>query len=185
MNNGNGNGSHSLVGGVVAGAIGGVVASWVMNVFMESAGPTIQHAAAHLDGTAHQPQPQQQNEDDAPKEDATMKAADAVVSIVTGGRYLSFEEKQKGGPIVHYVFGGLMGALYGAAAEYSSIPRAGFGTAFAGALFAGADLWAVPTLKLSGSSSNAPVSSLATPFSAHLVYGITTEAVRRAVRSAL
>lgn len=165
MNNGNGNGSHSLVAGAVAGAIGGLVASWIMNVFMESAGPTIQHAAAHLDGTAHQPQTQQdyqpqnqpQNQEAAPREDATMKTADAVVSIVTGGRHLSFEEKQKGGPIVHYAFGGLMGALYGAAAEYSSMARAGFGTAFAGALFAAADLWAVPTLKLSGSSSDAPV----------------------------
>jgi len=51
-------------------------------------------------------------------------------------------------------------------------------------LFAGADLWAVPALKLSGSSDNS-VSALATPFSAHIVYGVTTEAVRRTVRAVM
>jgi len=49
----------------------------------------------------------------------------------------------------------------------------------------GADLVAVPALHLSGSSDDAPVSSLATPFAAHLVYGLTTEAVRRLVRAIL
>jgi len=49
----------------------------------------------------------------------------------------------------------------------------------------GADLVAVPALHLSGSSDDAPVSSLATPFAAHLVYGVTTEAVRRLVRAIL
>lgn len=179
----------SAVKGLVAGAIGGLVASWVMNVFMESLGPKIQQAASHLDGSdkAQQSSSSQQGaqQEDQPKEDATMKTADAVVSTVTGGRHLSFEQKQKGGPVVHYAFGALMGGLYGVAAEYSELTTAGFGTAFAGALFAGADLWAVPKLGLSGSSGDAPVSSLATPFSAHVVYGMTTEAVRRMVRAGL
>lgn len=175
--------------GMLAGAIGGVVASWAMNVFMESAGPKIQQAAAKMDGSAKARDEQQGKNDeqtnDEPKVDATMKTADAVVSTVTGGRHLSMEEKQKGGPIVHYAFGGLMGALYGLAAECSSTATAGFGTAFAAALFAGADLWAVPRLHLSGSTGDAPVSSLATPFGAHMVYGVATEGVRRMVRAGL
>ena len=173
-----------LVRGVVAGAIGGLVASWVMNVFMEDAGPKIQQAAETITGQPHQSAGKGEK-DDEPKEDATMKAADAVVSTVTGGRHLSFEQKQKGGPVVHYAFGAAMGALYGGLAEYSPAARAGFGTAFAAALFAVADLWAVPALHLSGSSKDAPVSSLATPLSAHLVYGATTESVRRLVSAAL
>src|SRR5436305_2082530 len=154
--------------GMIAGAIGGLVASWVMNVFMEEAGPSIQHAAQHLDGTAHKQQAAAPQSDDEPKIDATMKTADAIVNTVTGGRHLSLEGKQKGGPIVHYGFGALMGALYGAAAEYAPAARAGFGTVFASALFTGADIIAVPALHLSGSSSDAPVSSLASPFSAHI-----------------
>lgn len=78
-----------------------------------------------------------------------------------------------------------MGAAYGVLAEYSSSARAGFGTVFASALFAGADLVAVPALNLSGSPAEASVSSLASPFSAHVVYGVTTEGVRRAVRAML
>src|SRR5947209_7214820 len=175
----------SLLRGAIAGAIGGLAASWVMNVFMEKAGPAVTHAAQHLDGTAHQQQPSEPSDDGEPKIDATMKTADAVYSAATGGGHLSLEGRQKGGPIVHYAFGALMGALYGAAAEYSDFARAGFGTAFASALFTGADLVAVPALNLSGSSSDAPVSSLASPFSAHMVYGITTEAVRRGVRAML
>ena len=175
----------SAVKGIVVGAIGGLVASWVMNIFMADAGPKIQQVAAKMDGSAHQQQQSQSDQDNQPKVDATMKAADSVVSTVTGGRHLSMEGKQKGGPIVHYAFGGLMGALYGLASEYSSVARAGFGTAFAGALFAGADLWAVPALHLSGSTGDAPISSLATPFGAHMVYGVTTEGVRRLLRAAL
>jgi uncharacterized membrane protein YagU involved in acid resistance len=178
--------NKNLAAGLIAGAIGGLVASWVMNVFMEDAGPKVQQLAQKLDHS-HPPQPQQpsdQQQDDQPKEDATMKTADAVFSTITGGRHLSYEAKQKGGPIVHYAFGALMGALYGAGAEYSSTVSAGFGTAFASVLFAGADLIAVPALHLSGSSDNS-VSALATPFSAHVVYGVTTEAVRRTVRMML
>ncbi len=198
--------SKSITRGLIAGAVGGLAASWVMNVFMAKAGPAVTHAAQHLDGTAHQgtahqgtanPETDNQEKDNQaqpqfapshdsePKIDATMKTADAVVSTITGGRHLSLEGQEKGGPIVHYAFGALMGALYGAAAEYSSVARSGFGTTFASALFTGADLVAVPALNLSGSSAGAPVSSLASPFSAHVVYGITTEAVRRAVRAAL
>lgn len=170
--------------GMLAGAIGGLVASWVMNVFMEEAGPRVQTIAAKFDHSAQQQQSSSSSNDE-PKEDATMKAADAIVRTATGGRHLSLEGKKKGGPIVHYAFGGLMGALYGLASEFSPITTAGFGTAFAGALFAGADLWAVPALHLSGSNSDAPVSSLATPFGAHMVYGVATESVRRLIRASL
>lgn len=172
--------------GMIAGALGGLAASWVMNQFMESAGPKIQQAAARLDGSAgkqkERPQPKNEAGHEEPKEDATMKAADAVVRTVTGGRHLTLEQKQKGGPVVHYAFGALMGALYGLTVEAMPMSKVGFGTAFGAALFAGADLWAVPALGLSGSSESS-VSSLATPFSAHLVYGATTEGVRRLVRA--
>lgn len=182
--------NKSVTRGIIAGAIGGLVASWVMNVFMEEAGPAVQHVAQHLDGSAHQQQTtalanDTEPKDDEPKIDATMKTADAIVSTVTGGRHLTLEQEQKGGPIVHYAFGTLMGALYGAAAEYAPAARAGFGTVFASALFTGADIIAVPALQLSGSSGDAPLSSLASPFSAHIVYGVTTEAVRRLVRAAM
>jgi len=174
-----------LGAGMVAGAVGGLVAAWVMNVFMENAGPKVQQVAQKFDHSAQQHSQDPASSESEPKEDATMKAADAVVSAATGGRQLSMEGKQKGGHVVHYALGALMGALYGMGAEYSSTVRSGFGTTFGSILFAGADLWAVPALGLSGSSSDAPISSLATPFSAHIVYGATTEGVRRLVRAVM
>lgn len=178
------NGKH-LVRGVLAGVAGGLVASWVMNVFMAKAGPKLIEVVESATGHESDGSQGGQEGDDGPKEDATMKAADAVVATVTGGRHLSFEEKQKGGPIVHYAFGALMGGLYGALAEYAPATRAGFGTAFASALFTGADLVAVPALNLSGSAGDAPVSTLASPLAGHLVYGVATEGVRRIVRGML
>ena len=166
------NGSR-LLSGIAAGVAGGLFASWVMNVFMSGANG---HREGDQKETAHGQEP---------KEDATMKTADAIVSTVTGGRHLSFEQRQKGGPIVHYAFGAIMGGIYGALAEASPAATAGFGTAFAGALFAGADLVAVPALHLSGSATQAPASTLVAPFAAHLVYGVATEGVRRLVRAML
>ena len=168
--------SVHLASGIVAGIAGGLVASWIMNEFMENVGPSLQKAV----------QGDEQQEPVGPKpDDATMKTADAVVSTVTGGRHLSHEGREKGGPIVHYAFGAIMGATYGAIAEGFPEATFGFGTAFGAALFAGADLVAVPALNLSGSRGDAPVSSLTTPFAAHLVYGTATEAVRRLVRMLL
>jgi putative membrane protein len=168
-----------LASGIVAGIAGGLVASWLMNEFMENVGPSVQKA---LQGEEADIRPKSVGDN---PDDATMKTADAVVSTVTGGRHLSHEGKEKGGPIVHYAFGAIMGAAYGAMAEGLPASTFGFGTGFGAALFAGADVVAVPALNLSGSPSDAPVSSLATPFAAHLVYGAATESVRRLVRALL
>lgn len=169
-----------LASGILAGIAGGLFASWLMNEFMENLGPPLQKVVEGEQAASQQP-PQQGEKPD----DATMKTADAVVSTITGGRHLTHEGKEKGGPIVHYAFGAVMGGVYGAIAEGIPAATFGFGTAFGAALFTGADLIAVPALNLSGSSEDAPVSSLATPFAAHLVYGAATEAVRQLVRAIL
>jgi uncharacterized membrane protein YagU involved in acid resistance len=174
-----------IASGIVAGIAGGLVASWVMNVFMENLGPQIQKAVQGDQQSKQEESQAKKPQDEKAADDATMKTADAIVSTVTGGRHLSHEEKEKGGPIVHYSFGAIMGGIYGAVAEGLPQSTAGLGTAFGAALFTGADLIAVPALKLSESSGEQPVSSLATPFAAHLVYGATTEAVRRLVRALL
>jgi len=78
-----------------------------------------------------------------------------------------------------------MGGLYGGLAEYSRSVRTGFGTAFGSVLFAGADLVAVPAFKLSPPLSESSPKSLANPYTAHLVYGATTELMRRVLRAVL
>lgn len=164
-----------LVRGILAGVAGGLAASWVMNEFSTTLGQKLSEAV-------ETPAEQQELKQQSDGEDATMKAADKVVETVTGGRHLSHEQREIGGPIVHYSFGALMGGVYGALAEYTDVAKAGFGTTFGAVLFAGADLLGVPAAGLGQWPGDYPVSSLANPFATHLVYGATTELVRRIVR---
>jgi putative membrane protein len=157
----------SVVRGVLAGMAGGLAAAWVMNQFMAGPGKKLQQAHSS-----------------EPKEDATMKAAEAIVHTTTGD-HLSRAEKEKDGPIVHYAFGALTGGLYGGLAEYSSKVTSGFGASFGGAVFSTADLLAVPAFNLAPSPADQPASAMASPFAAHIVYGATTELVRRILRSLL
>lgn len=165
--------------GIVAGLAAGLVASWVMNEFMAGPGQKLQDLMKPPADTRYA------NQGETPNEDATMKTADAVVNAVTGGQHLSWEEREKAGPVVHYTFGGLMGAMYGGLAELWPGVRSGFGTTFASALFAGADLIAVPVLRLGPSPMEQPATAQVPHWAAHLVYGFTTEVVRRTTRALL
>lgn len=166
------------VRGVLAGIAGGLVAAWVMNEW--TAGP-----GNALTQRLESPEDQQQVKNLSDGEDATMKTADALTSLTTGGKHLTHEDRAEGGPIVHYSYGALMGGLYGALAEYSPLVRSGLGTTYATALFVGGDLVAVPLLGFSKPVSDYPPASSAGPLTAHLVYGITTDLVRRLVRLVL
>lgn len=172
--------------GILAGAGAGLAASWVMNTFMAGPGQKLHQSLQSAEERANERvQQMQQEQSGQPQQDATMKTADALVATASGGRHLSMEEQEKAAPVVHYGFGALMGGLYGGLAEIAPAARKGFGTAFGGALFAGADLVAVPALHLSAPLSETEPKSLATPLAAHLVYGAATELLRRALRVVL
>jgi putative membrane protein len=179
---------HALRG-ILAGVCAGLAASWVMNEFMAGPGQKLQQALQSdqekLEEHLRQMEKSEEGGKEEPKQDATMKAADALVSTATGGQHLSFEQQEKAGPVVHYGFGALVGGLYGGLAEYSSTVRTGFGTGFGTALFAGADLVAVPAFNLGPPVSETPMRTLANPLAAHLVYGATTELLRRVFRAVL
>jgi uncharacterized membrane protein YagU involved in acid resistance len=153
----------SLLRGILAGMAGGLAAAWMMNEFMAGLG-------------------QKDTDTGQPKEDATMKAGHAIAYAATG-EHLSRAEKEEGGPIVHYTFGALSGGVYGGLAEYSPAVTSGFGTSFGGVLFSTAGLLAVPALKLAPSSADRRAFAQASPFAAHIVYGATTELVRRILRA--
>ena len=166
------------VRGVLAGVAGGLVAAWMMNQWSEGPG-------AALTKGLETPEEQKRAASLSAGEDATMKTADGIFSAANDGQHLSKEDKAKGGPIVHYTYGALMGGLYGALAEYSKLIRSGFGTTYGTALFVGGDLLAVPALHLSPPLEEFPAASYAGPYTSHLVYGATTELVRRLVRVVL
>lgn len=162
--------------GVIAGVVGGLVASYVMNEFIGGPGLKLQQASQ----TPFENVEQQHHKDDP---DATMKTADAVASVVTGGAHLTYDQQKAAGQVVHYAFGAVMGGLYGGAAELMPGVKSGFGTTFASALFAGADLIAVPALNLAPGADEEPLPAIGNHYAAHLVYGATTELVRKIIRA--
>lgn len=166
------------VRGVLAGIAGGLIAGWLMNQWSEGPG-------AALTQQIETPEEQEQVKQQSDGSDATMKTADALATMVNHGRHLTKEQQSQGGPIVHYTYSAVTGGLYGGLAEYLPVVRSGFGTVYATALFAGGDLVAVPALGLSKPLSAFPASSYAGPYTAHLVYGLSTELFRRIFRAIL
>lgn len=165
-----------LVAGGAAGLAGTVAMTQFQNLWSK--------ASKNLNQNGKQDSSRQSGEE---SEDATMKAAGKLAEIA---RYrLSHEEKKKAGPIVHYAFGTAMGALYGTVMEvaprhlrrHEILSGVGFGSV----LFAGADEIAIPAAGLSKPPREVPVSSHLYALASHLVYGLTTGAVRKAVRAVL
>lgn len=162
------------VRGAAAGFIGGLAGAWTMNQFQS----LVSKVKRNCEGTSGQLAAPRDNDD------ATMKAAERTLHSVAGVT-LTEEQKKKAGPIVHYAFGAVMGALYGTLIESKRHANAGEGALLGAALFVGADELAVPALGLSQSPAKYPLSVHATALGAHLVYGLTTETVRRKLRSGL
>jgi putative membrane protein len=113
-------------------------------------------------------------------EDATVKVASAILRL--GGRTLAENEKPTAGTIVHYAFGASVGAIYGALAELAPRITAGIGLPFGLAVWLGAHVITVPALGLAEPPTRRPVGKEAEELGLHLVYGLTTEIVRRLLR---
>jgi len=169
---------HNVAAGVVTGLVGGLVGTWAMTQFQTLC------SASNIDGaTRGGDHPQARSAPKSPNEqNANERAADAVARN-TINRPLTREELESAAPFVHYGFGAAMGALYGGLREVSAGVRALGGSGWCTILWAGADEVAVPLFGLSRPSSDYPLATHAQAYAAHLVYGLTTELVRRGVRA--
>jgi hypothetical protein len=125
-----------------------------------------------------------QSQDGKEQDDATVETA-RVISRNVLGRELKESEKEQAGAMVHYAFGALSGGLYGALAEVSPQVTMGAGLPFGAAFWMLADEVAVPALGLSKGPTEYPLSTHAYALASHLVYGMTTELSRRALRQVL
>ncbi len=159
----------NIAKGAAAGLIGGLVASFVMNEFQS------------LWTKVSSEQKQQTGEEQEP---STVKAAEAISETVLD-RKLTKGEKAYAGPAVHYAMGGTSGAIYGAVSEMMPTATLGAGLPFGAAVWVVADDIVVPALGLSKPVTEYPLSIHAYALASHFVYGLTTEAVRGAVRKAL
>jgi len=174
--------------GLAAGVVGGLVASAVMNEFQAlwgrlAEGVERSHGAQSLQqGSPRHGVGRELRErggDDA-EDDAPERLANAV-SVGLFDRELTKNEKDTAGTTLHYAYGVSMGALYGAAAELAPHVTAGAGLPFGATVWVTADEGVVPLLGLSKSPTEYPLSIHAYALASHLVYGLTTEVVRRAL----
>lgn len=178
--------------GLLAGVAGGLAAAWVMNQFQaawakRAEGVDEPHGAQSLQqGTPEHGVGRKLREQgsDEEEDDAAVRIAN-IISTGVFDHELTRTEKRKAGAAVHYAFGATSGAMYGAAAEVVPEVTAGAGLPFGAFVWATADEGLVPALGLSKSPSEYPLSIHAYAFASHLVYGLTTEIVRRGVRRVL
>jgi uncharacterized membrane protein YagU involved in acid resistance len=117
-------------------------------------------------------------------EAATVRTA-AGISKAVFGHELTEREKKWAGPAVHYAFGGLVGAFYGAMASAAPVARAGAGAAYGSAVWLLADEIGVPVAGLSAGPIRTPPLRHLEAWASHLVYGLVTEGTRRAILKAL
>jgi putative membrane protein len=153
--------------GALAGLVGGLVAAGAMSLAHKG-------LATLTDSDGTEPPAEQDD-------DATVKTADAVLRRL-GGRPLTREQKPLAGTLVHYAFGGSVGALYGGVVELAPHARTGLGLPFGLAVWLGAHVITVPALGLAEPPTRRPLSKEAPELVLHLVYGAVTELVRRLLR---
>lgn len=177
----------SIWKGMVAGLAGGLVASWTMNQFQAAwtriaEGDEKSHGAQSMQPSEGSQGEQAQDSGD--QDDATVKTAKAISKEVFGHE-LQENEKEPAGAAVHYAFGTLSGGLYGALAEVTPQVTTAAGLPFGAGFWLLADEISVPLLGLSKGPTEYPVSTHAYALASHLVYGMTAELSRRAIRQAL
>ena len=156
---------QNLWKGFLAGALGGLAASFAMSQF---------HALFQKPGsTALQS-----------GEDSTVQAASAVSRTVFRHK-LTLDQKKIAGPTVHYSFGANVAAIYGITAELAPMVSTGWGIPFGAAVWLGAHVITVPALGLSEPITHSAPRAEAVEFGAHLVYGTVAEGLRRFLRRRL
>ena len=107
-------------------------------------------------------------------------AAQALARFLLG-RSLTRQELRVAAPVVHFLFGAAMGALYGTYAARRHSPPSG--AAFGTAVWLAADEVAMPLLGLSQSTARRPPEMHVQAFAAHLVFGAATEMTWRSLRA--
>lgn len=165
-------GEIDLIKGLLAGAAGGLLASYLMEQFQAGWGAAAEAIGSSKKRSGRKPDP------------TTVKAANVISEKVTG-RKLPLNYKSIAGEAMHYGMGTSSATVYGVLAEVAPIVTIGNGTGFGTGVWLLADELAVPAAGLSSSPKEIPLATHAYALASHLVYGWITEIVRRAIRRAL
>ena len=101
------------------------------------------------------------------------------VAMVLGRGPLDTPTKLRVQKVVHYTFGALSGAAYGALAETFPAATAGAGTVAGAGLYAASHGSALPLLGVQEPPWRLPGAAFAWEFTSHLLFGLTLELGRR------
>jgi uncharacterized membrane protein YagU involved in acid resistance len=170
--------------GLAAGLVGGLIASWTMNRFQDLWSKLAEDNQWPPNLRFSQPSLRPKAEVQPAQDDTTVKAA-AAISEGLFHHKLTKNEKEMAGTAVHYSLGTGAGGLYGVTAEFAPEITAGAGLPFGAAFWLIVDEGAVPLLGLSKGPAEYPLSTHVYSLASHLVFGLTAEVVRGAVRRAL
>ena len=145
---------RSLVKGMFAGLVGGLVATAAKSV-----GEKIFPPRAH-----GEPEPPE------------------VLAEKIAGHSLSTQQKSAAGETIHWGFGALTGAAYGGLAEYFPAATQKEGASFGLALATLTHGNALPALGLAADPDHQTKREHTSEMATHVVYGVVTEVVRSTVR---
>ena len=158
----------------LAGAIGGALGTVVLNLFQKgSLEGTRKLEERWADGRRYT---RQQEELLKMFEDAHIATAEALGVPVTLEKYENTAMR------VEFAFGILCGTIYGVLAEYQPAATVGAGSVYGAVLFTGASEVVLPAIGFVPSpAARTPVQHVG-GLAGNVVYGITTEVVRRLLR---
>lgn len=149
---------RAALGGVVAGVVAGAAMNGIQTLWNAARGDT--------GGSGEEP--------------ATVKAADKAARATTGapipGAY-----RKAADAAVHYGLSAVLGAAYAIAADAAPVVTAGHGGGFGVATWLLIDEALVPALDLGPPPAETPLATHLYAACAHLVFGMTLEAARRAL----
>ena len=170
--------SKSIPKGLLAGLVGGAVGTLVLNLFQ----------TASLKGTAVAEKQIGNGGKYTREQEGLLQGYEKAHTITAvqvagaAGIRLSGKQQHNSPQLVEYAFGALCGGIYGALAEVLPEVTAGFGTVYGATLFTGASEIVIPALGwIDPPGKRTPVQHLG-GLAGNVVYGATTEAVRRLLR---
>lgn len=147
----------SLAKGLLAGLIGGIVATAA-----KSLAERIYAPRAH-----GEPEPPE------------------LLATKVAGNELTVVQKNISAEAIHWGFGAATGAAYGALAEYVPTVTSKDGASFGMALVTLTHQGALPMMGLAGHPGEQTTREKTSEMTSHIVYGVVTETVRRIVRRLL
>ncbi len=173
--------------GILAGAAGGFVAAWAMEQFQQRfsrmAGDRAdlgQRASGRPEGWDARSQDQVSGQSSS----ATERAADAGAHALAS-RPLDADRRAAAAQALHYAFGIGVGAVYGALADTDPRVTQFGGIAFGLGVWAAADEISTALFGLAPAPIERPPLAHTYSVLSHVVYGLTTEGVRRSGRTLL